>query len=67
MRGIAGLISLTGGTALSRATTLETRAFLGMGPGLEEPATGEGPTALGVISVVSLPLFIVAGLLFGRG
>ena len=67
MMVIAGLISLTGGTALSRATTRETRAFLGMGPDLEEPATGEGLTALGVFLFVSLPLFIVGGLLFGRG
>ncbi|MGR6962961.1 hypothetical protein ACU610_00625 [Geodermatophilus sp. URMC 61] len=64
---LAGLLSLTGGTALSRATTLETRAFLGMGPDFEEPASGEGLTALGVFLFVSLPLFLVGGLLFGRG
>ena len=67
LMAIAGLLSLTGGTALSRAATLETRAFLGMGPDLEEPATGEGLTAVGIFLFVSLPLFIVGGLLFGPG
>ncbi len=67
LMAIAGLISLTGGTAFSRAATLETRAFLGMGPDFEEPATGEGLTALGVFLFVSLPLFIVGGLLLGPG
>ena len=67
LMAIAGLISLTGGTALSGAATLETRAFLGMGPDVEEPATGGGLTALGVFLFVSRPLFIVGGLLFGRG
>ena len=42
-------------------------AFLGMGPNFEEPATGEGLTALGIFLFVSLPLFIVGGLLFDPG
>lgn len=41
LMAIAGLISLTSGTAFSRAATLETRVFLGMGPDFEEPATGK--------------------------
>ena len=64
---IAGLISLTGGTTFSRAADSDERAFLGMGPDLEEPYTGEGLTGLGVFLFVSLPLFIVSGLLFGSG
>ena len=64
---LAALLSLTGGTALSRATAIENHAFSGTGPDLEEPASGEGLTALGAFLFVSLPLFIVGGLLFGRG
>ncbi len=43
---IAGLISLTGGTAFSRAADYEERAFLGMGADRDEPDTGEGLTGL---------------------
>ena len=39
---IAALISLTGGTAFSRAADNDERAFLGMGPDREDPYTGEG-------------------------
>jgi hypothetical protein len=62
---IAGLISLTGGTVLSRAATNDERAFiLGTGPDREEPDTGEGLTGLGIFLFVSLPLFIAGGVLF---
>ncbi|MGY1641884.1 hypothetical protein ACI782_12220 [Geodermatophilus sp. SYSU D00703] len=64
---IAALISLTGGTAFSRATDNDARAFLGMGPEHGEPYTGEGLTGLGVFLFVSLPLFIAGGVLFGAG
>jgi len=64
---IAALISLTGGTALSRATTNDARAFLGMGPDLEDPDAGEGLTGIGVFLFVSLPLFIAGGLVYGSG
>jgi hypothetical protein len=64
---IAGLISLTGGTALSRAADCEERALLGMGPDRDEPDTGEGLTGLGVFLFVSLPLFIAGGVLYGSG
>src|SRR3712207_5736710 len=64
---IAGLISLTGGTVLSRTATNDERAFLGMGPDREEPDTGEGLTGLGVFLFVSLPLFIAGGVLSGSG
>ena len=62
---IAGLIGLTGGTALSRAADNDERAFLGMGPERDEPYTGEGLAGLGVFLFVSLPLFIAGGVLFG--
>ncbi len=64
---IAALISLTGGTAFSRAADNDERAFLGMGPDREEPYTGQGLTGLGVFLFVSLPLFIAGGVLFGSG
>jgi hypothetical protein len=64
---IAGLISLTGGTALSRAADCEERALLGMGADRDEPDTGEGLTGLGVFLFVSLPLFIAGGVLYGSG
>ncbi len=64
---IAGLISLTGGTAFSRAADYEERAFLGMGPDRDEPDTGEGLTGLAIFLFVSLPLFLAGGLLYGSG
>ena len=64
---IAGLISLTGGTAFSRAADYEVRAFLGMGADRDEPDTGEGLTGLGIFLFVSLPLFIAGGVLYGSG
>jgi hypothetical protein len=64
---IAGLISVTGGTAFSRAADYEVRAFLGMGADRDEPDTGEGLTGLGIFLFVSLPLFITGGVLYGSG
>ena len=64
---IAGLISLTGGTAFSRAADYEERALLGMGADHDEPDTGEGLTGLGIFLFVSLPLFLTGGVLYGSG
>ena len=65
---IAGLINLTGGAASSKAATIDERAFiLGAGPDRDEPDTGEGLTGLGVFLLVSLPLFLAGGVLFGSG
>ena len=55
---VGGLLALTGGTVLSRASTDEARAFLGQGPDREEPDSGEGLTAVGVFVFVSLPLLV---------
>ncbi len=62
---IAGLLALTGGTALSRASTNDARAFLGWGPDREEPGSGEGLTGIGVFLLVSLPLLAGGLVLFG--
>jgi hypothetical protein len=64
---IAGLIALTGGTALNRGGTAEMRVLLGTGPDHEEPTTGAGLTGVGVFLFVSLPLFVAGGLLYGTG
>ena len=63
---IAGLLSLTGGTAFSRAGDSEALAFYGLGKDPKEP-TGEGLTNLGVFLFVSLPLFMAGGVLYGAG
>ena len=63
---VAGLVSLTGGTELSRLTTHRARGFLGSGPDREEPSTGRSLTGVGVFLFVSLPLFLAGGLLLPR-
>jgi hypothetical protein len=64
---VAGLLALTGSTAMSRASTADVRAFLGRGLDNDEPRTGEGLTGIGVFLLVSLPLLAAGLLLFGRG
>ncbi len=61
----AGLLALAGGSVLSRASTLDARAFLGRGPDQEDPGSGAGLTAAGVFLFVSLPLFVAGLVLFG--
>ena len=63
---LAGLIGVTSGTELSRGMTLEARAFLGAGPDRERPDAGPGLTAIGVLLLVSAPLFVAGGLLLDR-
>jgi hypothetical protein len=65
---VGGLTGFSGGAVATRAGTIDTWAFLGMGP--DRPAedhAGEGLTTLGVFLFVSLPLFVVGLVLFGRG
>ena len=64
---IAGVLAVSGGTALSRASTNEVRAFLGWGPDTEEPDSGDGLTAMGVFLLVSIPLLVIGLVLFGSG
>jgi hypothetical protein len=65
LMAVAGLLALTGGSVLSRTSTVEARAFLGRGPDREDPASGEGLTAAGVLLFVSLPLLVVGLVLLG--
>ncbi len=67
LMAIACFLSLTGGTVLSRVATVERSALYGMRSDLEEPASGDGLTAMGVFLFVALPLLVVGALLFGRG
>jgi hypothetical protein len=64
---IAGLLSVSGSTVLSRPVTNDARAFLGWGPDREEPASGDGLTGLGVFLFVSLPLAVTGLLLTSAG
>ena len=64
---VAGLLSLTGGTLVSRSATMEMRALTGEGPGMDEPGEGEALTALGVFLFVALPLFAAGAVLHGNG
>ena len=64
---VAGLLALTGGNAFSRSGTLEINALMGTGPDHEDPSTGTGLTGVGIFLFVSLPLFVIGGLLYGSG
>ena len=64
---VAGLIALTGSNALNRSGTADMRVLLGAGPDHEDPTTGAALTGVGIFLFVSLPLFVVGGLLSGSG
>jgi hypothetical protein len=64
---VAGLIALTGGNALNRSGTAETRVLLGTGPDHEDPTTGGALTSVGICLFVAPPLFVAGGLLYGSG
>jgi hypothetical protein len=64
---IAGLLSVSGSTVLSRPVTNDARAFLGWGPDREEPVSGDALTGLGVFLFVSLPLAVAGLVLLGAG
>lgn len=60
---VAGLVSVTGGTELSRMNTNRARGFIGSGPDREDPFTGKSLTGGGIFLFVSLPLFLAGGFL----
>jgi hypothetical protein len=64
---LAGLIALTGSNALNRTGTADMRVLLGSGPDHEDPSTGGALTGVGIFLFVSLPLFLVGGVLYGSG
>lgn len=59
---LGGLIAVTGGTELSREVTNDARALLGAGPDRDAPGSGRHLTPVGVFLFVSVPLFVVGGL-----
>jgi hypothetical protein len=63
---VAALVSLTSGVTFGRAGSIGERAFLGLGPDVEETDTGH-LTEVGILLLVSLPLFVVGAVLFGSG
>jgi hypothetical protein len=64
---LAGLLAISGGALTTRAGTSETYALLGWAPDREVPGTGDSLTAVGVFLFVSVPLFLIGGLLYGTG
>lgn len=60
---LGGLVAISGGTELGREVTTDARAFLGAGPDREAPGSGQHLTPFGVFLFVSVPLFVVGGLL----
>lgn len=67
LMAVAALLALSGGTVLNRAGTGHVRAYFGSGPDREEAGTGDALTGVGIFLFVSLPLFLVGGLLYGNG
>jgi len=64
---IAGLIAISGGNALNRTGTAESRVLLGTGPDHEDPTSGGALTNVGIFLFVAVPLFVAGGLLYGTG
>jgi hypothetical protein len=67
LMALAALLAISGGSVLNRSGTSETRAWLGSGPDREEASTGDALTAVGIFLFVSVPLFLVGGVLYGTG
>ena len=67
LMAVGALLMLSGGTAFSRAGSMETFAFLGMGPENDEHESGDGLTNVGIFLLVALPLLIAGALLYGTG
>jgi hypothetical protein len=62
---VAGLLALTGDSAFSRAANIDVQASVGVSLDDNRYDTHESLTGLGVFLFVSLPLFIMGGLLLG--
>jgi hypothetical protein len=67
LMAIGALLAFTGGNAISRTGSMDTLAFLGMGPESDDPDSGDGLTGLGMFLFVSIPLVVAGGLLYGTG
>lgn len=64
---LAALLSFTGGSVISRSGTSDALAFLGRGPERGDVATPDSLTGVGVFLFVSVPLFVLGGVIYGVG
>lgn len=64
---VAALLALTGSNVLSRVGGAGERAMMGLAPEGEDRDSGAGLTGVGVFLFVSVPLFVIGGLLYGTG
>ena len=67
LMAMGALLALSGGSAISRAGSMDTFAFLGQGPEHEDALSGAGLTNVGIFLFVALPLLLAGLALFGRG
>ncbi len=64
---LAGLISLTGSSILSRGADADVQAMTGRAPDKEDSYSGAALAPVGVFLFVAVPLFVIGGLLYGSG
>ena len=64
---IAALIAMTGSSMMTRSGSSAERAMMGLAPDNEDPASGAALAPVGVFLFVSVPLFVIGGLLYGTG
>ena len=64
---IAALLAVTGSNILSRAGSADERAILGLAPENDQPYSGAALAPVGVFLFVSVPLFVIGGVLYGSG
>ena len=67
LMAMGALLSISGGTALSRTESMDTFAFLGKGPENEVADAGAALTNVGIFLFVALPLLVAGLALYGRG
>ena len=67
LMAMGALLALSGGTAMSRAGSMDAFAFLGKAPENEDAYSGGSLTNIGIFLFVALPLLVAGLALFGRG
>ena len=64
---IAALLALTGSDLISRTMDVDVRAMTGKAAASQDPNSGAALAPVGVFLFVSVPLFVIGGLLYGTG
>jgi len=64
---IAALLAVTGGNAFSRAAGADGRALAGLAPENDGPWSGDALAPVGVFLFISVPMFVIGGLVYGVG